>query len=107
MAGSSPVLLYVKVEGEPTDRDDTHLAANYLVEIDRTVDPAAYGNAALDTFHSHVSVGMIEDFAFRVFDGAGTEFFNNGKDKQYAYKDRGSLAGTADYLPFEAPTPGL
>lgn len=95
-------LLYVKVEGDSTHHNDSHIAPNYLFEINPDVEPAVYGDAAMGLFHSYVSVSKLDDFTFRVFDTTGAELSHtNDPKEQCSYMNRGGLFGPVECLPFE------
>lgn len=102
----SPVLLYLKVEGDPSVREDHSIAANYVIEVNGTVDPDTQADAALAIFHAYVPVSRKNDFTYEVFDAAGTRLADSGVANA-ALMDHGMFAGMIDRLPFEISAPAF
>lgn len=91
------VFLYAIADPDVTlSEDDAEIPGRYQIRVDDEVPAAHLAPAALDIFHSHVAVDVLEDFQFHVTDTAG--HYLDGPDdddfpEDYAYADDGEVLG--------------
>lgn len=64
-------LLYVVVTGDPTEEEDTEVPGIYIAGVEPELSEGDQREAALDQFHDHVGIGMLEDFRIIVADEDG------------------------------------
>lgn len=100
-------LLYVKVEGEPTEAEDRQVPGVYLIEVDETVPAERHASAALDIFHAHLTIGMLDDFTCAVFNQDGEQMAEPADAKDYQFKDNGGLVGVVAEADLPAAMRGI
>ena len=66
---SSDVNVFIRVQGTPSDCDDEWVAGTYQVQLqlpagtDSAVYRSEMASAALDCFHEHVGIAVLDDFS--------------------------------------------
>lgn len=95
--------LYVIVAGDHSEPEDEGVQGIYEVRVDGNLADGQQREAALDQFHDHVGIEMLEDFLIDVVDAEG-----NSLDVLDSYEN-GDLIDSADYsgsiMENEAPAP--
>lgn len=75
------VNLYVRVEGTPSDEDDSGIPGFYLFKVDASLSPDQRVTAVLDTWHEKNGVEVLDDFTIDVLDADGLELFEADTDE--------------------------
>lgn len=90
---------YVSVTGEPTDPEDEVVPGLYAVEFKDLVDedeystpPGQVAGAVLDCFHSHIGIGVLDDFDICVLNDDGLQI-----EQDEDYED-GALEYLTEFL---------
>ncbi|NTF17435.1 hypothetical protein G6L37_03285 [Agrobacterium rubi] len=81
--------LYVIVVGENTEPDDAGVQGVYEIGVAGQLYEGQQYEAALDQFHDHVGIGMLDDFTINVLDAhghvlQGLEDYENGEFSELA-----------------------
>lgn len=84
--------VYVIVEGEPSEVEDEGVPGIYEIEVDPELDEGQSSEAALDVFHDHVGIEMLDDFDISVVNEDGVALPRLDK------YESGSLSMHAEYL---------
>ena len=87
------VSVYVKVEGEASEPDDEGTPGIYLIEVDAKLPAEQRASAALDCFHEHWGIEMLDDFTFTVFDKDGNVLVELDGADSYKLGDRAEFCG--------------
>lgn len=108
----SETTLYVHAEGEASDSEDDEVPGIYAVSVSSGVPVACLASAALDIFHGHVAVDVLDDFNFTVYSADGAPVEDSVTLDGYEFIDRGSIDGKVDaetlgWAPGAAASPTL
>jgi len=88
------IMFVVEVHAQAITHDvhemDKHVSGVYHIALPLTLGNASAG-AALDVFHSSVSVKSLDDFQFTVFDCSGQELTEQDDYESYSHSSSGYL----------------
>lgn len=71
--------------------EDRAVPGVYRIWVDPRVPREHLESAALDVFHSHVAVGVLDHFDFSVTDDDGRPLPDQSDAERYQYQDAGRL----------------
>jgi len=80
----------VKVARRLSDPEDSGVAGVYHIEIHKGVPKRIWAGVALDVFHTHVAVAMLDDFEFTVKDGQKV-LIEPDDYESYSGEDKGDM----------------
>lgn len=78
-------VLYIHVipncsEKQLSKQCDRHISGIYAVEVDESLNAVKAASSALDTFHSKIAIGVLDDFEILVYEG--TKQINEDPDHE-------------------------
>ncbi|MTH94733.1 hypothetical protein [Roseibium sp. RKSG952] len=73
---------FVVVDGVATHEDDINdkVPGTYEIEIDKDAPEELYEEIALEVFHCHVAIAMLDEFEISVVDENGEPFTNQSEE---------------------------
>jgi len=90
------VYVYIIATGAPSSPEDEDVPGAYLIEVDADLSNEGKASAALDCFHEHIGIDMVDDFSFEVRDGNGAELSEAEDAENNTMGDHALFCGSID-----------
>lgn len=99
--------VFIKVDGRPTHPEDEGLPGVYLVAVPEKTTPEDQASIALDCFHEHMAIKVLDDFEIRAIGEDGRELPEKEDAAPYTQGHRGEFLGRCPEEMLPRPFPGL
>jgi len=97
------ISVYICVSGAASDEEDEGVQGVYLTKVDADLDPALYASAALDTFHEHCGISVLDDFSITAVDESGSPLDEPVGQESYELGQKAEYCGplNSEDVPFD------